>query len=246
MTKAKEHIWVIGASTGIGAALAKELAGNGHSIALSARNRQALAHLHEQLPQNDHLVVPLDVSDPVAVKNAMEVIREKWTEINRVIFMAGVYQPMQMDQLDLSETKKILEINLLGAFYVTEAVLPELLSKPGRQLVFCASVAGYRGLPKAQPYGASKAGLINMVESIRAEQGNNLDIKLINPGFVESRLTDKNHFHMPSLISAEKAAKEIVNGLNSSGFEIHFPKRFTLAMKLLSLLPNWIYYRIIG
>lgn len=244
MSRRKEHIWIIGASAGIGEALAKELANAGHSVAISARNESSLARLHDELPKNGHLVVPLDVSDLSAVNSATDNILERWGHIDRVIFMAGIYQPMQMGMLDLEETKKILLVNLLGAFYVAESVLPALIARPHGQLAFCASVAGYRGLPKSQPYGASKAGLINMVESLKAEHGKQVDVKLINPGFVESRLTDKNDFHMPMRMSAENAAKRIVKGLKSRAFEVHFPKRFTGLMKLLSVLPDWIYYRI--
>lgn len=241
----KDYIWIIGASTGIGEALTKELAKEGHSIAFSARNEKALINLHNTLPTNNHLAVPLDVSNHDKLKRAQEEILNRWPRIDKVIFMAGIYHPMHMGSLDLDETRRILEVNLMGAFNVAEVVLPHLLSNKGKQLVFCASVAGYRGLPKGQPYGASKAGLINMVESLNAEHGKKLDIKLINPGFVESRLTDKNDFHMPLRISTEQAATAISEGLKSRSFEIHFPKRFTFTMKLLRILPNWLYYRII-
>ena len=238
------HTWIIGASAGIGKALARELAGRGHRIALSARNEEALRQLHGELPGNGHLVLTLDVSDSKTVRRARENILRRWPQVDRVIYMAGIYQPMRMGEMDLDETGKILEVNLLGAFHITETVLPALLEQPGSQLAFCASVAGYRGLPGSQPYGASKAGLINMVESLKAEHGSKIDIKLINPGFVDSRLTDKNNFYMPARISTEAAARAIASGLESSRFEIHFPRRFTAIMKLLHALPHWIYYKI--
>ena len=240
----KPYTWIIGASAGIGRALAGELAGRGHSIALSARNEKALEQLHDELPRDGHLVAALDVGDNKSVRRARDNILRRWPRIDRVVYMAGIYQPMRMGEMDLDETRKILEVNLLGAFHVTESVLPELLKQPGSQLAFCASVAGYRGLPKSQPYGASKAGLINMVESLKAEHGGMIDIKLINPGFVESRLTDKNDFYMPARISAETAAGAIAAGLESNSFEVHFPKRFTIIMKCLHALPYWIYYKI--
>jgi len=240
------YTWIIGASAGIGAALARQLAGQGDSLALSARNEAALQQLHEELPRSDHLVVALDVCDNEAVRQARDNILRHWPRLERVIYLAGIYQPMRMGELDLAETRKILEVNLLGAFHVAESVLPALSGTPGSQLALCASVAGYRGLPHSQPYGASKAGLINMVESLKAEHGRKVDIKLINPGFVESRLTDKNDFYMPARISAEAAAKAIAAGLAASGFEVHFPKRFTVIMKCLRALPHWLYYRLMG
>ena len=125
-----------------------------------------------------------------------------------------------------------------------ETVLPLLLAQGGGQITLCASVAGYRGLPKSQPYGATKAGLINIAESLAAEVPKQIDVRVINPGFVESRLTDKNDFKMPMRISPEKAAKAIADGLNKPGFEIHFPKAFTRIMKLLSYLPNSLYFAL--
>lgn len=239
-----DNIWIIGASSGIGAELAKLLALRGHAVALSARDQEALAKALEQLHGNQHLLAPLDVTDRQAVAAARDSLLQSWPRIDRVIFMAGVYQPMFMGSMDLGQARKILEVNLLGAFHVAEAMLPHLLQNHGKQLALCASVAGYRGLPGGQPYGASKAGMINMAESLRAEHGDKLDIRLINPGFVQSRLTDKNDFAMPLIISAAKAAELIAEGLDGSGFEIHFPKSFTWPMKALRLLPNWAYQQI--
>ncbi len=244
MPKSKEHIWIIGASAGIGEALAKEYARQGHSVALSARNKAALDKVHDTLPQNDHLVIALDVADYQSVTRAQNEVLQSWGRIDRIIFMAGIYQPMQMGELDLAATQNILHVNLLGAFHIAEAALRALPQTSLRQLAFCASVAGYCGLPNSQPYGASKAGLINMVESLRAEHGKHIDIKVINPGFVESRLTDKNDFHMPARISAQQAATYISRGLRGRAFEVHFPKRFTLILKTLNALPYWIYFRI--
>ncbi len=244
MSTDKRYIWIIGASAGIGRALAKALAEDGHHIAISARNTENLNKLHDELKGDKHLVSPLDVGNLESVQQAHLDILEHWPKIDSVIFMAGLYQPMKMSELDIAQAKKILDVNLMGAFHVAHVLLPYLRQNTKNQLVFCASVAGYRGLPNAQPYGASKAGLINMVETLKAEHGTELDIKLINPGFVESRLTDKNDFHMPAKITAEKAAQAIIKGLNSKAFEIHFPKRFTYMMKLIKLMPYRFYYKI--
>jgi short-subunit dehydrogenase len=134
---------------------------------------------------------------------------------------------------------------LNGAFNAVHAVLPILKSQAHGQFVLCGSVAGYCGLPNGQPYSATKAGVINLAESLRAEEGH-LDIKVINPGFVRTPLTDKNNFKMPMMIEPEEAAKIIVKGLQSKKFEIHFPKRFTFLMKILSVLPDFLYFKIIG
>ncbi|MCE3006237.1 MAG: SDR family NAD(P)-dependent oxidoreductase [Rickettsiales bacterium] len=242
MTILATHSWIIGASSGIGEALAKELANRGETVCVSARSKEALAALVSSLNGTGHIALPLDVSSREEVLHAVQSLRVKFPRIDRVIFMAGIYTPMSFGSIDLDEAERIIKVNLTSPFYVVEAVLPVLIAQGGGQIALCASVAGYRGLPKSQPYGATKAGLINLAESLAAEVPKQIDVRVINPGFVESRLTNKNNFKMPMRISSHQAAKAIVKGLDSSGFEIHFPKTFTRMMKLLSVLPNWLYF----
>lgn len=245
MRRANDRVWIIGASAGIGAALATRLADNGHQVAVSARNADALERLRSTLSGTGHLAVAVNVADAGAVAEAQRQLLQQWSAIDRVVFMAGIYTPMRLGELDLDETRATVEINLLGAFHVVEAAVPQLLRQGHGQLAICASVAGYRGLPRSQPYGATKAGLINLAESLRAEHGRVIDVKVINPGFVRSRLTDKNEFRMPALITPERAAAHIANGLYSDQFEIDFPKRFTLMMRLIRLLPNKLYFDLL-
>ncbi len=241
-----QKIWIIGASSGIGAALAKELAKRGHKIALSARRDEPLSDLKEIMPnRDDHLVMPVDASHAKKIQKCYSEIKDEWGEIDRVIYMAGLYTPNAIADMELDTAEKIIQVNLMGALYTVDTVLKSFLEKKSGQIALCASVAGYRGLPNSQPYGASKAGLINYAESLRAEYGKIIDIKMINPGFVETRLTDKNDFKMPMKITSEKAAIYIADGLETKSFDIHFPKRFTFFVKLLSLLPNWLYFPII-
>ena len=242
--------WIIGASSGIGAALAQELAQRGQAVALSARNAEALQQVAQQLPPPidqalAHQVLPLDVCRPDTIQQAQKQLLQHWPYIGRVLYLAGDYQPMPLAMLDLDATRRILEINLLGAYHTLATVLPQLLQQaPGAQIALCASVAGYRGLPHSQPYAASKAGLINLAETLEAEHGDHLDIKLINPGFVDTRLTAKNSFAMPSCISPAQAACAIADGLERRRFEIHFPKPFTFGMQLLRLIPHRLFRRI--
>lgn len=246
---AKRTYWIIGASSGIGRALSIELAKCGATVIMSSRDEALLSSLHEQLDKSNrqtHLVVPVDASAYESLKTARDLIYQRIDKIDSVIYMSGLYHPMDTAQLEVNWIKSIVETNLLGPMYLTELVINDLLSKSDAQLVFCGSVAGYRGLPNAQPYGASKAGLINFVQSLHAEYGRRLDIKLINPGFVQTRLTDKNDFSMPFIITPEKAAQSIMTGLTRRNqFEIHFPKKFTLLMKFFTSLPYWLYYRLI-
>ena len=239
----QEVIWIIGASSGIGAALARELAARGAILALSARRKEALETLTQSLGAG-HQLFPLDVTHKEEVAATARAIHSSYGRIDRVIFMAAAYTPMKLSALDMAATKQMIEVNLLGAFHVVEGVLPILTQQGRGQLALCGSVAGYTGLPGGQPYSATKAGIINLAESLRAELPRSIDVKLISPGFVKSELTDKNEFNMPMIITAERAASAIADGLPGRGFEIHFPKLFTRVLKLLRALPYAISLRI--
>lgn len=236
---AGENIWLIGASSGIGRALAINLASQGANLALSSRREQELDNLKAEMhnPQS-HLIIPLDVSDEQQVFSAAEEISNNFTKIDRVIFMAATYKPNDISQMDIDFTKNLIDINLMGALYVTYAVMPILNRQNCGQFVLCSSVAAYTGLPGGQPYSATKAAITNFAESLYAEnKNNNIDIKIISPGFVRTRITDKNKFHMPMIIEPEQAAEAIAKGLLKRSFEINFPKRFTYMVKFLRLLP---------
>jgi short-subunit dehydrogenase len=236
---ANKRVWIIGASSGIGKAVAIELAKQGASLVLSARRQQRLDELNQQL-NSQHQVIGLDVTATAEVKSATEQIGH----IDSVLFFAAGYEPNSIESMDIEQAKNLVDINLNGALNVVHAVLPLMQQQGSGQIALCASVAGYMGLPNGQPYSATKAALINFAESLRIEQPK-LDIKVINPGFVSTELTDKNNFKMPMITTPEKAALSIVKGLKSKQFEIHFPKRFTVLLKLIKSLPYWLYFRII-
>lgn len=240
-----KKIWIVGASTGIGAELAKALAKQRATIALSARDTSKLIDIKGQLEGLDHGIYPLDITDSEKVKNTAENILKDFGRIDSVIFMAAAYKPHADEQADLSILKQIVDVNLTGCLNVVYSVLPILRRQNFGQIAICASVAGFRGLPNGQPYCATKAALINLAESLYIEnKDKNIDVRVINPGFVKTRLTDKNDFEMPFIITAEKAANYIINGLKGNKFEIHFPKRFTYIMKLIKHLPNSLYFFI--
>lgn len=230
-------VWIVGASSGIGRALAHHLAGRGAVLALSARRQDELESLKTELG-SQHKVFALDITNADMTERTAQEIRATFGQIDRVIFLAAAYTPMKFETLDLNVTKGIVDINLMGAFNLVYAVLPILKSQPSKsQLALCGSVAGYMGLPGGQPYSATKAAIINLAESLAAECGNIIDIKLINPGFVRTPLTDKNKFRMPMMIEPDQAAKKIADGLLRNRFEIHFPWAFTFVLKILSSLP---------
>ena len=234
------RVWLVGASAGIGAALAWELALRGARLALSARGLPQL----EALKISGALLLPCDSTEAASLAGARLSLIEAWGGIDLVIYLAGNYVPMRADSLDLATAEKVVEVNFNGALRLAAAVLPDLRAGGGLALV--ASVAGYRGLPKALAYGPGKAALIHLAECLYLDlHGQGIGVWLVNPGFVATRLTAGNEFDMPALITPERAAAEIIDGLASGGFEIHFPKRFTRLMKVLTLLPYRWYFPLV-
>jgi short-subunit dehydrogenase len=239
---AGSHVWIIGASTGIGRALAIRLAREGAVLSLYARNSETLEDLRREL-NGPHAIYPLDVTRA----DQLEAAAAAQPRIDRIVFLAGQYEPGALADADPHKTRLIVDTNLMGALHTVHAVLPVLRRQRGGQIALCGSVAGYRGLPGGQPYSATKAAIINLAESLRTEESkHNIDIRLISPGFVKTPMTDKNTFPMPMMISADQAADAIATGLKGPNFEIHFPRRMTIAMKILQILPYWLYFKIAG
>jgi short-subunit dehydrogenase len=235
-----KRVWLVGASAGIGAALAGELARRGARLALSARNADKL----RALGIAEALLLPCDATDNRSLAAAREALLAAWGGVDLVVYLAGDYVPMRADNFDLATAEKVVTINFTAAMRLTACVLPEL--RAGGGIVFVASVAGYRGLPKALCYGPGKAALIHFAECLHldlAPQG--IGVWVVNPGFVATRLTAHNDFTMPALLSPQRAALAMVDGLRSGRFDIHFPKRFTRLMKCFALLPYRWYFPLI-
>ena len=227
-----KRVWLVGASTGIGAALAKVLSQRGARLALSSRRAAKLA----LLGIHDALLLPCDVTATASLAAVHAQIMQIWGGIDLIIYLAGDYQPMQSSDFDLDKAEDIVAVNFGGAMKLAAAVLPQL--SPDAGIAFVASVAGYRGLPQALAYGPGKAALIHFAECLHLELApRGIGVWVINPGFVATRLTAKNNFAMPALLTPEQAAQDILAGFRTGHFEIHFPKRFTRTMKLLALLP---------
>ncbi|MFY0596736.1 MAG: SDR family NAD(P)-dependent oxidoreductase [Cognatishimia sp.] len=239
-TNPKELIWIIGASEGIGAALARYWAKQGARLILSARSDARLNMLVSELG-SEHLALPLDILDPNQIKVAADKLAH-FGPLDRVIHLAAQYDPGKIADIDLKTAAQIVSVNLTGCLHIAQ-LTPPMLRKDG-QLALCGSVAGYMGLPQGQIYSATKAGVINLAESLRVELQGKVDVRLISPGFVDTRLTQRNAFSMPALMQPDDAAKAIYRGLNGGQFEIHFPRRLTLALKLLRALPYWASLRL--
>lgn len=235
------RVWLIGASTGIGEALALHLASLGARLALSARNAAQLEQVAAQC--QGAVCLPLDVTEAGALQKAQDSLVAEWGGLDLVILNAGTYRPLEAESLSPEVIRETLNVNLMGVMDGVAAVLPQMLSQRRGGVVIVGSVAGYAGLPKALVYGPSKAALINFAECLWLDLApRGLSVYLVSPGFVATRLTATNDFHMPALMQADEAARVIVKGLARGDFEIHFPKRFTFALKLLRCLPyRWFF-----
>jgi short-subunit dehydrogenase len=241
-----QRVWVIGASSGIGEATAEVLLRQGARVAVSARKRAALEALAAKFDAAQSLVLPLDLTQPGAAAPLLDDIVSAWGGIDLVLFFAGTHKPVRAWELEARTARELFDVNVLGVVEGLSSIIPRLL-KQGRGAVgIVSSVAGYRGLPTALIYGATKAALINLAETLYLDLApRGIGVYLINPGFVKTPLTANNEFRMPALIGAGQAAREIVRGLERGQFEIHFPKRFTLWLKLLRMLPyRWYFYLV--
>lgn len=225
-------IWIIGASAGIGAALAQELAAKGARLILSARDANALESLAKDC--GGARIEPLDLGRPQALQQACDNLRDQGP-LDAVICTAALYEPSSISQINPTSAEAMVRVNILGTLEVARLCPPMI--KDGGQLVLFGSVAGYIGLKGGQPYSATKAAVNNIAETLALELAPRIKVRLVCPGFVSTRLTAKNSFKMPAIVTPQEAAKAVVAGLSRSGFEIHFPRRFTYAIKLLRLLP---------
>ena len=237
--------WVVGASTGIGAATAAWLHARGAHVVVSARNAAALTEFATQ--HRGAQVAPLDVTDAAQVQAVADRLRAEGRRLDLVMYCAGHYRAMRADGFDLDEQRRHWAVNYEGALHVLAAVLPTLRAQRGGHLSLVSSVAGFRGLPKSLAYGPTKAALINLAENLYLDlHPHGIGVSVVNPGFVATPLTEQNAFHMPALISPEQAAVAIGRGWTRGEFDIHFPKRFTRWMHLLRLLPDRPYFAAIG
>ena len=242
------NIWIIGASSGIGKSCAEYFSKKGANLILSARRINALETLAASCLNSNPMspqihIIPMDVEDGHSVKQAYKIAFTHWQKIDLLLFVSGIYEPMRADDFEFSKALKTMNTNLLGPMRVLGEALPQFIRQGDGHIAIVASVAGYSGLPKSLTYGPTKAALINFMESLYYDlHPKGIGVHLVSPGFVETPATALNDFQMPALITSEKAAIEIANGLERGEFEIHFPKRFTYFLKFLRILPYRIYF----
>jgi len=242
----KKVIWITGASSGIGKALSIKFAQEGWIVAASARREGLLQELN-RINKNIHSF-PLDVTNPEQCKKVFEEIKKKFNNIEISIFGTGIHDPNSEKRFNLEKIREIMEVNYFGTMNSINSVYDYYNDKKSGQISIISSVAGYRGLPAAGAYCASKSALTSFAESLNFDmQMKNVRVSLVSPGFIKTPMTDQNDFPMPMIKTPEFAADEIYKGLViKKGFEIHFPKAFTYFLKFLQMLPSSLYFKLVS
>jgi short-subunit dehydrogenase len=242
----KKVIWITGASSGIGKAVAIKFAENGWTVAVSARRQNLLNEL-KQINQNIY-PFPLDVTDIEKCKLVASNIINQFKNIDICLFGTGMHDPKSEKKFNLNKIREIMEVNYFGTMNTINSIYDYFSEKKNGQISIISSVAGYRGLPAAGAYCASKAALTSFTESLNFDMRmKNIRVSLVSPGFIKTPMTDQNDFPMPMIKSPEFAANKIYKGLTiKKGFEIHFPKTFTYLMKFLQILPNGLYFKLVS
>lgn len=239
----KKVIWITGAGKGIGRALAKHYASAGWVVAASARTEADLETLAAQFPKGRIKPFLLDVTDQATTADIVRRIELEVGAVDIAVFNAGTHRPTNAEGFSVAEFRHLVETNLMGTVNGLGPIMKAFLARGSGHIAIVASLAGYRGLPGAAAYGATKAALINMCEALKPDlERSGVKLSLINPGFVETPLTVQNDFPMPFLIPVDEAAAQIVRGLERSGFEIAFPGRFAFLMKVLRALPDRLFF----
>ena len=244
MIENQKKIWITGASSGIGKALALKFAKENWKVAVSARRKELL----DEIAQNENISsFPLDVTDDDLVKTSFSNILNQFKGIDICVFCSGAYDPKLEKEINKEQIKKIMNINFFGVLNCIKAVEEYFKNKKEGHISIVSSIAAYRGLPNSSGYGPSKAALTNLSESLYFNfKKHNVRISLISPGFIKTPLTDKNEFPMPFIKTPEFAAEKMFKGLTKSkAFEIHFPKELTLLLKFLRVLPYRIYLYLV-
>ncbi len=244
MSSERRVAWITGAGKGIGRALARRLAREGWAVAATARTQEDLESLAREFPDRIYPYV-LDATDAAATQAVVASIELQLGAVSLAVLNAGTYIPTGVHPLNSGDFRTQFEVNVMGTVNGIAEIVPRFIARHAGHIAVMASVAGYRGLPHAAAYGATKAAIINMCEAISVElEPHGVVMSVICPGFVKTPLTDKNTFPMPFIIDAEEAADYILRGLNSRRFEIAFPPLFAMMMKVLRVLPYRAFFAI--
>ena len=245
---AGKRFWLVGASAGIGRELALALAKAGAAVIVSARSEDALKSLLAELApvktaRGGHAAVVCDVADSASTQQAFG----RAGDMDGVVYCAAAYEPMSARWPQLEALETIVNVNFTGALRVLAACVPAFCRRGSGHIVLLGSISGYRGLPDAWGYSATKAALIHLAENLRCDvRGAGVAVQVCNPGFVATRLTDKNRFRMPFLMTPAQAAQRIVRGMGQRRFEIAFPFVMSTGLKLLASLPRAVFFALLA
>jgi NADP-dependent 3-hydroxy acid dehydrogenase YdfG len=233
-----KRYWLVGGSDGLGLALARQMRAEGAELVISARDATRLASVCAELGAQ---AVPMDIADGASVAEAVEGLGP----LDGVVLLAAVYWPMAAQKLDAAKLVAMCDVNLTGTARVLGAVLPAMLERGRGHIVLTGSLAGYRGLPGAMGYAASKAGAMVLAESLYADlRGSGIKVQLANPGFIQTRLTAQNRFSMPFIMTPDQAAGHMLRLMRSDRFKSSFPAPFSWLFRYGQGLPDWLWYRM--
>lgn len=235
-----KRYWLVGASEGLGAALAQQLSRAGVHVVLSARSKDRLEAVAATLPGGSD-VVPMDIADDDSVAKAAQQVGD----IDGIVLLAGVYWPMKAQEWNAAQVTAMADINFTGMVRVLGQVMPGFAQRDRGHVVITGSLSGFRGLPGAIGYAASKAGTMALAECMQADlRKTGIDVQVANPGFIRTRLTDKNTFKMPFILEPEQAARLMFEHMGTDRFKTSFPRGFSLLFRFSQFLPDWLYYRL--
>ncbi|MDW4500103.1 SDR family NAD(P)-dependent oxidoreductase [Sulfitobacter sp. D35] len=235
-----KRYWLVGASEGLGAALARRMSAKGAELVLSARSKESLEALAAELPGPAQVQV-IDVSDDESVAEAAEAVGR----VDGLVWLAGVYWPFPATEWNAGQATAMADVNFTGAVRVLGEVMPDMVARDAGHIVLTSSLTGFRGLPGSIGYTASKAGIMSLAECMHADlRATGVRVQVVNPGFIRTRLTDKNDFKMPFIMEPEAAAGEMLDHMESRRFKKSFPWAFSLVFRVSQFLPDWLYFRI--
>ena len=233
--------WLVGASEGLGLALARSLMAEGAMVIVSGRSEARLAEVQGEMP--GVRVQAVDVASDASVKAAAAAVGP----VDGLVFLAGVYWPMKADALDADKLVAMCDVNFTGCARVIGAVVPGMVARGAGHVVLTGSLSGYRGLPGSMGYSASKSGVMALAECLECDlRGSGIKVQLGIPGFIKTRLTEKNEFSMPFLMTTEEAAAHVLRLMKGERFSLAFPWAFAAMFRLSQFLPDWVYYRVFG
>lgn len=237
-----KRYWLVGASEGLGLALARALSARGADLVLSARDEGRLEAAVAAMP-GPARALPVDVGEAASVQAAAQALGP----VDGVVFLAGLYWPMRAQDWDAARVEAMCDVNFTGCARVLGAVVPGMVARGSGHVVVTGSLSGFRGLPGAVGYAASKAGVMALAECLHADlRGTGVRVQLANPGFIRTRLTAKNDFAMPFLMEPDEAAAAMIRLMEGSGFKASFPRVFSWLFRGGQVLPDWAWYRMVA